>query len=297
MTLSIMIVDDDVVSRSMLQDIIETCETLELAGMAEGGLEGQRMILDLRPDVVLIDLLMPDQDGIETVANLKQSGYSGKFIMISQVVNKEMVGAAYQKGIEFFIHKPINRVEVEHVLNKVNEQWKYERYVQEIKQSMARLNLVEVQAPAQTRTVRDSARSILMDLGIIGESGSKDIVALMEYAIEQKQASELPPLKESYEAVAQKYKLTPKEVEKECKAMEQRIRRTVLTALTNLASIGLTDYSNHKFEHYAPLYFDFQDVRMKMRAMEEEQASDNKSKVNIKKFLQVFYMETVENVK
>ena len=75
----------------------------------------------------------------------------------------------------------------------------------------------------------------------------------------------------------------------------QRIRRTVLTALTNLASIGLTDYSNHKFEHYAPLYFDFQDVRMKMRAMEEEQASDNKSKVNIKKFLQVFYMETVEN--
>ncbi|WP_434748764.1 response regulator [Paenibacillus amylolyticus] len=296
MTLSIMIVDDDVVSRSMLQDIIETCETLELAGMAEGGLEGQRMILDLRPDVVLIDLLMPDQDGIETVANLKQSGYSGKFIMISQVVNKEMVGAAYQKGIEFFIHKPINRVEVEHVLNKVNEQWKYERYVQEIKQSMARLNLVEVQAPAQTRTVRDSARSILMDLGIIGESGSKDIVALMEYAIEQKQASELPPLKESYEAVAQKYKLTPKEVEKECKAMEQRIRRTVLTALTNLASIGLTDYSNHKFEHYAPLYFDFQDVRMKMRAMEEEQAGDNKSKVNIKKFLQVFYMETVEKV-
>ncbi|MGO4529083.1 response regulator [Paenibacillus sp. 2TAF8] len=296
MTLSIMIVDDDVVSRSMLQDIIETCETLELAGMAEGGLEGQHMILDLRPDVVLIDLLMPDQDGIETVANLKQSGYSGKFIMISQVVNKEMVGAAYQKGIEFFIHKPINRVEVEHVLNKVNEQWKYERYVQEIKQSMARLNLVEVQAPAQTRTVRDSARSILMDLGIIGESGSKDIVALMEYAIEQKQASELPPLKESYEAVAQKYKLTPKEVEKECKAMEQRIRRTVLTALTNLASIGLTDYSNHKFEHYAPLYFDFQDVRMKMRAMEEEQASDNKSKVNIKKFLQVFYMETLEKI-
>lgn len=33
-----------------------------------------------------------------------------------------------------------------------------------------------------TRTVRDSVRSILMDLGIIGESGSKDIVALMEYA-------------------------------------------------------------------------------------------------------------------
>ncbi|MBU5353066.1 response regulator [Paenibacillus barcinonensis] len=295
MTLSIVIVDDDVVSRSMLQDIIDTCGFGELAGMAEGGLEGQRIVLDRKPDVVLIDLLMPDQDGIETVSKLKQSGYGGKFIMISQVENKEMVGAAYQKGIEFFIHKPINRVEVEHVLNKVNEQWKYERYVQEVKQSMARLNLVEAPAPAKTRTVREVARSILMDLGIIGESGSKDIVALMEYAIEQRQAAELPPLKETYEAVARAYKQTAKDIEKECKAMEQRIRRTVLTALTNMASIGLTDYSNPKFEHYAPLYFDFQDVRMKMRAMEEEQAAD-KSKVNIKKFLQVFYMEIVEKM-
>ena len=40
MTLSIVIVDDDVVSRSMLQDIIDTCGIGELAGMAEGGLEG-----------------------------------------------------------------------------------------------------------------------------------------------------------------------------------------------------------------------------------------------------------------
>ncbi|RPK26344.1 response regulator [Paenibacillus xylanexedens] len=72
MTLSIMIVDDDVVSRSMLNDIIESCGIGELAGMAEGGIEGARMIMDLRPDAVLIDLLMPDQDGIEIVAKLKR---------------------------------------------------------------------------------------------------------------------------------------------------------------------------------------------------------------------------------
>jgi len=290
-----MIVDDDLVSRNMLQDIIEACGMGELAGMAEGGIEGTRMILDLRPDVVLIDLLMPDQDGIETVVKLKKSGYTGKFIMISQVENKDMVGAAYQKGIEFFIHKPINRVEVEHVLSKINEQWKYERYVLEIRQSMAKLNMVEPPSPSKGRTVREAARMILMDLGIIGESGSKDIIALMEYAIEQKRAAEWPPLKELYEAVARTYKLTSKEVEKESKAMEQRIRRTVISALNNMASIGLTDYSNYKFEHYAPLYFDFQDVRMKMRAMEEEQIGD-KGKINIKKFLHVFYMETVEKM-
>lgn len=253
------------------------------------------MILDLKPDVVLMDLLMPDQDGIETIAKLKANDFTGKFIMISQVENKDMVGAAYQQGIEFFIHKPINRVEVEHVLSKVNEQWKYERYLLEIRQSLAKLNIGESPAAPKIRSVREVCRPLLMDLGIIGENGSKDIMAMMEYMIEHKQVTELPSLKELYEAVAQTYKETDKEVEKESKAIEQRIRRTILAALTNMASIGLTDYSNPKFEHYAPLYFDFQDVRMKMRAMEEEQPVD-KGKVNIKKFLHVFYMETLEKM-
>ena len=68
-----------------------------------------------------------------------------------------------------------------------------------------------------------------------------------------------------------------------------------MAALNNMASIGLTDYSNPKFEYYAPLYFDFQDIRMRMKVMDEEQHLD-KGKVNIKKFLQVFYMEALEKL-
>lgn len=295
MALSIMIVDDDVVCRSMLQDIIDECGIGEVMGTAEGGIEGARMILKSKPDVVLIDLLMPDQDGIETITQLKNSGYDGKFIMISQIENKDMVGEAYQKGIEFFIHKPINRVEVEHVLNKVNEQWKYERYVSEIKQSLAKLDIAGPSSPRIERKVRDVVKTILMDLGIIGEIGSKDIIALMENAIEHREATSFPPLKELYESVAHTYKQGQKDIEKESKAIEQRIRRTIMAALNNMASIGLTDYSNPKFEYYAPLYFDFQDIRMRMKVMDEELQPD-KGKVNIKKFLQVFYMEVLEKL-
>ncbi|MDQ0918418.1 response regulator [Paenibacillus sp. V4I5] len=295
MALSIMIVDDDVVCRSMLQDIIDECGIGEVMGTAEGGIEGARMILKSKPDVVLIDLLMPDQDGIETITQLKNSGYDGKFIMISQIENKDMVGEAYQKGIEFFIHKPINRVEVEHVLCKVNEQWKYERYVSEIKQSLAKLDIAGPSSPRIERKVRDVVKAILMDLGIIGEIGSKDIIALMENAIEHREATSFPPLKELYESVANTYKQGQKDIEKESKAIEQRIRRTIMAALNNMASIGLTDYSNPKFEYYAPLYFDFQDIRMRMKVMDEELQPD-KGKVNIKKFLQVFYMEILEKL-
>ena len=179
-------IEDDLVSKRMLQDIIDESASRGDEVMAEGGIEGTEMILKSKPDVVLIDLLMPDQDGIETIIQLKDHGFNGKFIMISQIENKDMVGEAYQNGIEFFIHKPINRVEVEHVLNKVNDQWKYERYVSEIKQSLAKLNIVESSSVRKERKVRDVVKTILMDLGIIGEIGSKDIIALMENAIEHR---------------------------------------------------------------------------------------------------------------
>lgn len=296
MSLSFVIVDDDAVSRRMLQNIIEHSGIGEVAGTAGEGMEGTRIILDLNPDMVLIDLLMPDQDGIETITQLKDRGYTGKFIMISQIENKEMVGEAYQNGIEFFIHKPINRVEVEHVLNKINEQWKYERYVAEVKQSLAKLNIAQPLSVRKERKVRDVVKPILMDLGIIGESGSQDIIALMEVAIEHRQAAVFPPLKELYDSVAQTYKQTGKDMEKESKAIEQRIRRAIMAALNNMASIGLTDYSNPKFEYYAPLYFDFQDVRMKMKVIDNEE-NPEKGKVNTKKFLKIFYMETLEKMK
>lgn len=296
MSISFVIVDDDAVSRRMLQNIIEHCKLGEVAGTAEEGIEGAQIILEMKPDIVLIDLLMPNQDGIETITQLKDRGYNGKFIMISQIENKELVGQAYQRGIEFFIHKPINRLEVEAVLLKVNERRKYERHILEIKQSLANFDPVELTPVRKEPTASEVIKPILMDLGIIGEIGSKDIISLLEYLIERRQASDFPPLKEVYEAVARTYKQSKADIEKESKAIEQRIRRTVMAALNHLASIGLTDYSNPKFEYYAPLYFDFQDIRMKMKVMDEE-LQPEKGKVNIKKFLQVFYIEVLEKMK
>lgn len=296
MSISFVIVDDDAVCRRMLQNIIEQCKLGEVAGTAEEGEEGVRTILELKPDIVLIDLLMPGQDGIETIAQLRSRGYQGKFIMISQIENKEMVGQAYQRGIEFFIHKPINRLEVEAVLLKVNERRKYERHILEIKQSLAMFDPVESPSVRREPTAREVMKPILMDLGIIGETGSKDVISIMEYLMENRQAGDFPPLKELYESAARASKQSKSDVEKESKAVEQRIRRTVMAALNHLASIGLTDYSNPKFEYYAPLYFDFQDIRMRMKVMDEEQSPD-KGKVNIKKFLQVLYIEVLEKIK
>ncbi|TFE25606.1 response regulator [Cohnella luojiensis] len=291
------IVDDDAVSRRMLQNIIEESGFGKVVSVAGGGLEGTRVILGANPDIVLIDLLMPDQDGIETIAQLKGEGYQGKFVMISQVENKEMVGQAYRTGIEFFIQKPINWVEVEAVMQKVSERWRLDRYISDIKQSLAKLETFQPDsaAPRKETTVRFVVQQILMDLGIVGEIGSKDIVSMMEWLVVQNKRHDFPPLKELYEAVTQSSKQDRGDIERDSKAMEQRIRRSVTAALTNLASIGLTDYCNPKFEYYAPLYFDFQDIRLKMKEIEED-IYPGKGKVNVKKFLQVLYMETLNKM-
>lgn len=298
MKLSFGIVDDDAVCRRMLQNIIEDCELGEVVWTANGGIEAMQCIANVKPDVVLIDLLMPDQDGIEMIAQFKNQQFIGKFIMISQIINKDMVGRAYQAGIEFFIHKPINRVEVEAVLRIIWEKWKLSRSLSEIKlslQNLDRMQPIFASIPKE-RTVRDVVQHILMDMGITGESGSKDIISILEYLIEDKKLAYLPPLKDLYEGIAEKYKPKETDITREGKAIEQRLRRTVMAALTNLASLGLTDYSNPKFEYYAPLYFDFQDVRLKMREIDDE-IDPGKGKVNVKKFLQVLYLETLEKIK
>ncbi|MCS7461044.1 response regulator [Paenibacillus doosanensis] len=300
MMLSYCIVDDDAVSRRMLQTIIENGGLGEVIATAGSGTDGTRAVLDAHPDVVLIDLLMPDQDGIETIIRLKREGYAGKYVMISQIENKEMIGKAYQAGIEYYIQKPINRIEVEAVLSRVGEQWKIGRYLQEIKESLAKLDIIgspDRSAGKKKPSVREVVQPILMDLGVIGDAGSRDIVEIIDYLVQVHKSEALPSLKELYEVAARAHKPDgTTDTDKEGKAVEQRIRRAVLSALNHLASIGLTDYGNPKFEHYAPLYFDFQDVRLKMKEIDENKTQD-KGKVNIKKFLQVLYLQTLDKIR
>ncbi|MFE8697742.1 response regulator [Cytobacillus sp. FJAT-53684] len=287
------IVDDDPASRTMLKNIIMEGDLGVVVGEAESGINGVSSILTMHPDVVLIDLLMPELDGIETIERLKMEGFKGQFIMISQIVNKEMVGEAYEKGVEFFIHKPINRVEVLSILKKTTEQFRLKGSLLAIQESLANIGLTKT--IRRQSSVKEIVLAILNDMGIIGEVGSDDIVTIIEFLMNQdKRVAQLPSLKELYEAVTMKGESSESDLKRESKAMEQRIRRTILTAVNNLASLGAIDYTNHEFEYYAPRYFDFQEIRNQMISIQEGRSELVKVKINIKKFLQVLYLETME---
>lgn len=277
----------------MLRQIITEGDLGLVIGEADSGSGSLSPITTMHPDVVLIDFLMPEWDGIETIEQLREKGYQGQFIMISQIVNKEMVGEAYEAGVEFFIHKPINRIEVQSILKKTAEQFRLQDSLLAIKESLA--NITPSKPINKKQSVKEIVYSILSDMGVVGEIGSDDMVAIIEFLFEQHPLmTQLPPLKELYEAIATKSGTPSSNIQKESKAIEQRLRRTILMAMNNIASLGAIDYTNPEFEYYAPRYFDFQEIRMQMIQMQEGRKDFAKMKVNNKKFLQVLYLEVQE---
>lgn len=297
------IVDDDEAVRSMLAYLIEEEELGSVAGEADDGSGVDAGMLAMKAvDVLLIDLLMPRRDGIETVRSLRGE-FGGKIIMLSQVESKEMIGAAYEMGIEYYITKPINRLEVISIVRKVTEKRKLELSIREIERSLNVLGLSRSERPPEqagaAKSITGPVNVLLSELGMIGEAGCKDLLGVLEAldVMEKTGASDqrFPPLQELFaQAAANKLgpSAEPDALRKEMKAAEQRVRRSIGQALNHLASLGLTDYANPKFENYASKFFEFSEVRKKMRELETGTGSDNSAvRLNVKKFVQVLYLE------
>jgi two-component system, response regulator YcbB len=301
--LKFLIVDDSATIRVMLSNIIEEEGLGTIVGEVGDGSEVYSDILANQGiDILLIDLLMPNRDGIETVREISPS-FQGKIIMISQVETKDMIGEAYALGVDHYITKPINRLEVVSILKKVSNHLRMEKSLNDIQRSLNFLsNQRQMQEPKKLfsthqNVIVSSGKNTLFELGIIGESGNKDLLDILTILdqFEKDGIREIPPLKELYEKVIEKRygaSASPEVIKKEIKAAEQRIRRAIHQAIEHVASLGLTDYTNPKFENYSSRFFDYSQIRIKMLELEGKKRDDNyHSRINIKKFIQALYME------
>lgn len=300
--LKFFLVEDDPALRKMLTRIVGESGLGEVIGEAGDGSDVTTSDV-VHADIVIIDLLMPGRDGIETVRSLREDHYNGRFIMISQVENKEMIGEAYQQGVDTFIQKPINRLEVLAVLRRVSDHLLLEKSMQSIRNSLRFLEISgtsalqawQEDAPIhQGKLIEQQARSLLLQLGVVGEAGASDLIRIVQWLKAQEQGhrmlQDLPPLKTIYEQVTLHYQPQEGDIKRDVRATEQRIRRLTLQALTNLSSLGLSDYGNPTFEYFAARMFDFQEVRLRMRELENSSKS-TACKINLRKFLYVFYIE------
>lgn len=274
--MKIFIVEDDKNIIRVLEIIIADRELGEIIGYANNGISGFEEIIVLKPDIVLVDLLMPGKDGISLVKEVKSLYPYVQFIMISQVSSKDMIGKSYQSGIEYFISKPINAIEVESVIHKVEDKINTNRKLNQIK-SLFTMDM-DKQEEERTSSRIEGIKRIMQRIGIVGEVGSQDILNIVRYLIDIKQNMSGFTIRE----LCSKFTDQPK-------TMEQRIRRTALVGMVNLANLGIEDYMNETFTEYSSGLYNFEQIKIEMDYIRGK--SKKRGKVNIKKFIDglVFY--------
>lgn len=265
------IVDDEIGTVKTLENIVESRNLGEVCGYSTNPEKAVDEILGLEPDIVLADLLMSKMDGIALVAKIKAMRKSISFVMISQVADKDMIEQAYNAGVEFFINKPINIIEVEKVLNNVADKIKMNSIVNNIKGIFA-----ADEPKAAPQEDEDELREInvfLGLLGMLGEKGTSDILGICQYLIDNREEYS----KETMTKIAEKDG-------EQLKNVEQRIRRAIKKGLTNVAHLGIDDYSNEVFQVYANYVFDFKNIKDEMDFIRGTSAGGGR--VNISKFIE-----------
>jgi two-component system chemotaxis response regulator CheY len=101
----LMIVDDSNIMRRRIERS-QTFEELELVGTASNGLEAIEMFKKMDPDVVTMDLTMPQMDGIECIENLVKIKPAIRILVISALADKATAVEAMEKGANGFLNKP-----------------------------------------------------------------------------------------------------------------------------------------------------------------------------------------------
>lgn len=117
----ILIVDDAAFMRMMIKDIL-TKNDYEVIGEAENGLKAIEKYKELKPDLTLMDITMPELDGIQAVKQIKEYDPAAKIVMCSAMGQQAMVIESIQAGAKDFIVKPFQAERVIEAIQKVLSQ-------------------------------------------------------------------------------------------------------------------------------------------------------------------------------
>ena len=118
MAKNILVCDDAAFMRMMIKDILSK-NGYNVAGEAENGLKAVEKYKEVSPDLVLMDITMPEMDGIKALREIKKVDAGAKVIMCSAMGQQAMVIESIQAGAKDFIVKPCQAERVIEAVKKV----------------------------------------------------------------------------------------------------------------------------------------------------------------------------------
>jgi len=118
-TKRVLIVDDNDMMRTLLRAILRSENEYEVVGEARNGLVALDMCDRTRPDVVCLDVMMPEMDGLEALREIKAKRPETQVIMITGTPSASNVQEALSLGANGFIVKPFNAAKILDTLNSL----------------------------------------------------------------------------------------------------------------------------------------------------------------------------------
>ena len=114
----VLVVDDAIFMRKMISDILIE-NGMEIVGEADTGLKAVESYKEHKPDLVTMDIIMPEMNGIDAVREIIAADPQAKIVMCSALGQQALVNDAINVGAKDFLIKPFNPSRVIEVVNKV----------------------------------------------------------------------------------------------------------------------------------------------------------------------------------
>ena len=101
----VIIADDSSLIRNRIKDLINNLNNVEMVGEAKSGLEALQLIWDKKPDLVILDIRMPEMNGIEALSKIREIGLRTKVCMLTNYSYKQYKERCLAEGADYFFDK------------------------------------------------------------------------------------------------------------------------------------------------------------------------------------------------
>lgn len=117
----VMIVDDHAIVREGLRTLLSEEDNIEVVGEARDGAESVQMAAQLRPDVILMDLVMPEIDGIQATEQIRKSVPSTQVLVLTSFAEDHRVPNAIQAGAIGYLLKDVLKADLLHAIQAARQ--------------------------------------------------------------------------------------------------------------------------------------------------------------------------------
>ena len=162
--MKIVLIDDEAIVLRGISALIKKQAEYELAGTADNGIDGLKVVLETEPDIVMTDIRMPGMSGLEMIKRIKKSLPNTVYIVFSGFNEFKYVKQAIGLGVVDYIEKPVTIPKLKEVLKKASGILRYQENYQEMTRNLKKADRAIVEKHLRDLHERPQDQREIMEL-------------------------------------------------------------------------------------------------------------------------------------